>query len=203
MTDTKENILMAALRLFAKDGYEAVSVSKIAGELGVTKGALYKHYKNKRDIFDSIVERMFQLDNELARKYNVPDSTFDNTPEQYTKIDLGNLKNFALSKYRFWTQDEFASNYRKMLTLEQYRNSELSKLFQDCLVSGPVVYLENIFREMVNAKVLKAHDPHQLALEFFAPLFLLINMYSEDSDFANEENKLVTHIEHFIECNTM
>ncbi|MDD6845207.1 MAG: helix-turn-helix domain containing protein [Clostridia bacterium] len=29
-----------------KDGYEAVSVSMIAGKLGMTKGALYKHYKN-------------------------------------------------------------------------------------------------------------------------------------------------------------
>ena len=41
--------------LFARDGYEAVSVSMIAGELGITKGALYRHYKNKQDIFDSIV----------------------------------------------------------------------------------------------------------------------------------------------------
>lgn len=203
MTDTKENILMAALRLFAKDGYEAVSVSKIAGELGITKGALYKHYKNKRDIFDSIVERMFQLDNELARKYSVPDSTFDNIPDQYMQIDLVNLKNFALSQYRFWTLDEFASNYRKMLTLEQYRNPELNKLFQDCLVSGPVLYLENIFREMISAKVLKENDPYHLAIEFFAPLFLLINMYSEDSDYAKAENKLVTYIEHFIERNTI
>ena len=55
MADTKERILMTALRLFARDGYEAVSVSAIAGELGMTKGALYKHYRNKRDIFDSIV----------------------------------------------------------------------------------------------------------------------------------------------------
>ena len=55
MTDTKERILESALRLFARDGYEAVSVSMIAGELGMTKGALYKHYKSKRDIFDSIV----------------------------------------------------------------------------------------------------------------------------------------------------
>lgn len=45
MSDTKEKIMMTALRLFAKDGYEAVSVSRIAGELGMTKGALYKHYK--------------------------------------------------------------------------------------------------------------------------------------------------------------
>ena len=56
--DTKEKILHAALDLFARDGYEAVSVSMIAGELGITKGALYKHYENKRDIFDSIVRRM-------------------------------------------------------------------------------------------------------------------------------------------------
>lgn len=58
MTNTKEKILITALRLFAKDGYEAVSVSQIASELGITKGALYKHYKNKRDIFDSIFEHI-------------------------------------------------------------------------------------------------------------------------------------------------
>ena len=60
MSNTKESILLAALRLFARDGYEAVSVSQIAGALGMTKGALYKHYKNKRDIFDSILARMEQ-----------------------------------------------------------------------------------------------------------------------------------------------
>ncbi|MFR5796203.1 MAG: helix-turn-helix domain-containing protein [Christensenellales bacterium] len=38
------------LRLFAQEGYEAVSVSQIAGELGLTKGALYRHYANKQAI---------------------------------------------------------------------------------------------------------------------------------------------------------
>ena len=55
MKDTKENILQVALGLFARDGYEAVSVSEIAGALGITKGALYRHYAGKRDIFDSIL----------------------------------------------------------------------------------------------------------------------------------------------------
>ena len=74
MADTKENILMTSLHLFARDGYEAVSVSTISGELGMTKGALYKHYKNKRDIFDSIVERMYKIDAERSVQYKVPDS---------------------------------------------------------------------------------------------------------------------------------
>ena len=42
MNDTKERILTTALRLFARDGYEAVSVSDIAQALGMTKGALYR-----------------------------------------------------------------------------------------------------------------------------------------------------------------
>ena len=66
MSDTKEKILLSALRLFAERGYEAVSVSDIAGELSITKGALYKHYKNKQSIFDSIVLRMEELDFERA-----------------------------------------------------------------------------------------------------------------------------------------
>ena len=41
MRNRKEEILTVALHLFARDGYEAVSVSQIAGELDMTKGALY------------------------------------------------------------------------------------------------------------------------------------------------------------------
>ncbi|WP_243112848.1 helix-turn-helix domain-containing protein [Mediterraneibacter butyricigenes] len=36
--------------MFAQNGYETVSVSRIAGELGMTKGALYRRYQNKREI---------------------------------------------------------------------------------------------------------------------------------------------------------
>ena len=88
MADTKEKILLAALRLFAREGYEAVSVSDIAGELGMTKGALYKHYKNKRDIFDSIVARMFQVDAERSREYGVPEEQFDRFMREKDFADL-------------------------------------------------------------------------------------------------------------------
>ena len=66
MANRKEGILIVALHLFARDGYEAVSVSQIARALGITKGALYRHFKSKRDIFDCIVQRMEQGDSEQA-----------------------------------------------------------------------------------------------------------------------------------------
>ena len=72
MSTTKEKILTAALALFAANGYEAVSVSMIADALGITKGALYKHYSNKRDIFDSILRRMEENDRSGAERFSLP-----------------------------------------------------------------------------------------------------------------------------------
>lgn len=56
--NTKERILEEALKLFSQSGYMGTSMNDIAAELGVTKAALYKHYKSKQEILESIVERM-------------------------------------------------------------------------------------------------------------------------------------------------
>ena len=50
--DTKGRILSAALELFSKRGYEAVTVEQIAQAVGIKAPSLYKHFKSKRDIFD-------------------------------------------------------------------------------------------------------------------------------------------------------
>lgn len=176
MSDTKEKILITALRLFSYNGFEAVSVSDIAGELGVTKGALYKHYKNKRDIFESIVKRMCESDSERSQKYSVPKEDFDKSPAGYDSVSVESVKDFTVAQYVYWREDEFASYFRRMLTLEQYRSPEMAELYKKCMTSGPVAYLEDIFRGMTERGVLKKADPRLLATEYYAPLFLLINM---------------------------
>ena len=60
--NTKEKILEEALKLFAQSGYMGTSMNDIASKLGVTKAALYKHYKSKQEILDSIIEKMKELD---------------------------------------------------------------------------------------------------------------------------------------------
>ena len=199
MADTKERILMAALRLFAREGYEAVSVSDIAGELGLTKGALYKHFKNKRDIFDSIVARMFQVDAERSRQYDVPEEQFDQSPAAYEDVSLENIRRFTLAQFAFWTEDEFASSFRKMLTLEQYRSAEMAELYNSVLAAGPVAYMEDIFREMRKKGLLQEADPKQLALAYYAPLYLLINMWDRADDKTALTALLDDHIARFIQ----
>lgn len=130
MSDTKENILSTALRLFAQDGYEAVSMIRIAGELGMAKGALYKHYKNKRDIFNKIFEHVCQLDSERSQKAGITNNDFDGITEAFTNTSIKSVKEFMEPQFRYWSEDETACNFRKMLTLEQYRNPEMMNIYQ-------------------------------------------------------------------------
>lgn len=55
-SDTRERIQTVALELFAEQGYEKTSLREIAERLGVTKAALYYHFKTKEDILASIGE---------------------------------------------------------------------------------------------------------------------------------------------------
>ena len=64
--NTKDKILEEALKLFAQSGYMGTSMNDIASKLGVTKAALYKHYKSKQEILDSIIDKMNELDMELS-----------------------------------------------------------------------------------------------------------------------------------------
>ena len=169
MGDTKEKILMTALQLFARDGYEAVSVRNIAEELGMTKGALYRHYKNKRDIFDSIVDRMIQIDAQRAKDYRMPVEQYDVMSDSYENTFLEDIQKFTIGQLKFWTEDDFAVSFRRMLTLEQYRNAEMAELYSQCIIAGPVDYMEDLFRELIQKGVLKEENPKQLAVDDIAP----------------------------------
>ncbi len=198
MADTKENILMTALRLFAQDGYEAVSVSKIAGELGMTKGALYRHYKNKRDIFDSIFELICQLDIERSKKAGIPEKEKD----FFSNTSVESVKAYMESQFYYWTEDEIACNFRRMLTLEQYRSPEMTKLYQNVLTSGPVNFIDDLFRIMMKQGAWRKGSSKQMAVEFYAPFYLLLSISDAASDKKEKEeiaNLFTTHIACFVE----
>ena len=176
MGDTKERILWTALKLFAENGYEAVSVSDIAGALGITKGALYRHYRNKRDIFGSIVARMERRDAEQADADGMPAGALADVPEAYRAATVDRMIAFAKSMFRYWTQDPFASAFRRMLTLEQFRSPEMGALYQQYLAAGPVGYMEDLFASLGLPRA------RERAVAFYAPMFLLYSVYDGAAD---------------------
>ncbi len=130
MGDTKERILLTSLQLFAQRGYAAVSVSDIAGALGITKGALYRHFESKQAIFDAILARMEQRDGEQARDHALPEGTAKADEAAYEAATVGHIVSFSRAMFRYWTEDPFAAPFRRMLTLEQYTTPEMGRLYQ-------------------------------------------------------------------------
>ena len=57
---TKENIVKTALELFLQNGYEKTSMSDIAREVGITKPAIYHHFKNKDQLFHEVLSFFFE-----------------------------------------------------------------------------------------------------------------------------------------------
>ena len=193
MGNRKEEILIVALHLFARDGYEAVSVSQIAGELDMTKGALYRHYKSKRDIFDCIVRRMEQQDGEQARENEVPQESIEKTPEEYLNVSLDDFVKYSKSMFEYWTEDDFASSFRKMLTIEQFRSEEMQNLYQQYLVSGPAEYVKDLFKNM------EIKNPEENAVKFYANMFLYYSVYDGATDKAKVKSRFEQMLDKIVE----
>ena len=192
--DTKERILEAALELFAEKGYLGTSMSDIANRLGITKGALYKHYTGKQEILDSIVERMNRMDYERAEAYEMPETQPDGFAEAYLHTPIEKIRTYSMVQFDHWTKNSFSSNFRKMLTLEQYRDPKLRQLYHDYLATGPTEYMAAIFRKLTDSE----EAAMQPALEFYGPMFLLYSVYDGASDKDSIAPMLSAHIDRFI-----
>ncbi len=192
--DTKERIIDVALELFAQSGYLGTSMSDNAKHMGNTKGSKYKHYSGKQEILDSIVERMNKMDYERAEEYEMPETEPDGFAETYMSTPIQNIRAYAVAQFDHWTKEHFSSNFRKMLTLEQYRDPKLAQLYHDYLATGPTEYMAAIFRKLTDSD----DAAMQLALEFYGPMFLLYSVYDGASDKDSIAPMLSAHIDRFI-----
>lgn len=100
---TRDDLRDAAIRLGVRDGIDGASIRTIAREVGITEGAVYKHYTNKdeliREAYTSIVEEMAR-DKAVLVKTDLPFDYavrawikltyqyFDNNPEAFSYVLL-------------------------------------------------------------------------------------------------------------------
>lgn len=64
---TRENLLRAAARCFAEQGYDGTGVALICDAAGVSKGAFYHHFDSKQSIFMALIQDWLEgLDQQLA-----------------------------------------------------------------------------------------------------------------------------------------
>ena len=199
--NTKKRILDEALTLFSEKGYGNVYVAQIAEAVGIKAPSLYKHYKSKQDIFNAILDEMKKSYEKQASMLNISGEDAVSDAEVYSDIGEDELVRMATGLFLYFLHDEYAQKFRKMLTIEQFRDSELARLLTKEYADDPLSYQSAMFSMLCEKGVLRKYDPDVMALHFYAPIYFLLTVCDREPQRETESTEILKrHIRQLFSC---
>ena len=192
--NTKQEILEASLELFSMQGFEATSISQIAGAVGIRKASLYSHFESKQAILDALVEEVLEQYGKhsiFARKdWEKNADSLPRTSDEAAQMILGQI--------RYILHDPTISRARKMLVIEQFQNRSLAELQTKQNYSDVLRYFSGLVKQLIRQGVLAEEDPEIMAAQFCLPISVWINLCDREPDREPEVMALVEkHIRQF------
>ena len=117
---TRERIVDEALTLFSIKGFKGTSVKNISDAVGIKDSSLYKHFKSKREIFDTIVLKMRKRMECMTEQIGLPDEEkLEEAAKFYGRITLEDLQEFSRKAFRFYLKDEYITRFCPLPNMEQ------------------------------------------------------------------------------------
>ncbi|MFS0838642.1 TetR/AcrR family transcriptional regulator [Paenibacillus sp. 1P03SA] len=158
--ETINQILTVALNLFIQKGYEQTSVQDIINELGgLTKGAIYHHFKSKEEILQAVTDHMYKGVDEMLS--GVRDDKELNGLEKLRKISRISLDNPA--------QNEMASAAPNLLRNPKLLAAQIENIFQ----KGVPLYIQPIIEQGIRDGSIQT----DYARELSEALMILTNLW--------------------------
>lgn len=184
---TKEKIVEEALTLFSVNGFKGTSVKNIADAVGIKDASLYKHFKSKQEILDTIVEKMRQHIEDMSNAFGLPDDTdMQKAAKIYATFDENNLVELSNKIFLFYLKDSLISRFWRMGTIEQYQNSEVYGVFRKLFLEDSIAYQTELFAKMAEDGALINADPQVMAMYFYSPIFFLLSKYTNEKEKEEE-----------------
>ncbi|BCD68100.1 TetR/AcrR family transcriptional regulator [Nitratiruptor sp. YY09-18] len=157
---TKDKILTAAIELMAEGGYSGASMRKIARKVGIRESAIYNHFKNKDEIFQTIMQQLFS---------NPFEDFFQKKPiEEYAPKGKRYLYEYAAT-IKLLTFDPKNEKLFRIILAELLHNKDVRKLFLKYFYDENIKQLSKAFFIMMQNGLIRSADPMLMAQEFFAP----------------------------------
>ena len=175
--DTKERILAAALEMFSKNGYAGTNIRELSASLGLVKSGIYKHYESKEAIWNALLDQMIAYYGEHF-----------GSPEHLPPVpdSLEGLVAMTMQMVNFTVHDEKVIMTRKVLTLEQFRDSRARELATKHFLTGLTDIFTRIFTSMMAKGLLRKDNPEMLAFAYTAPISTLIHLCDREPDKTEE-----------------
>lgn len=175
--DTKEKILTTALDLFSQNGYAGTNIRELTASLGMVKSSIYKHFENKEDIWNALLDGMIAY----------YDAHFG-SPEHLPPVPdtLEELVGMTMRLVEFTVHDEKVVMTRKLLTIEQFRDDRARDLATKHFLTGLKEMFTPLFVSMMDKGLLRRDDPAMLAFAYTAPISALIHLCDREPEKAGE-----------------
>lgn len=196
--NTKDKIIEVALDLFSVNGYESVSVRDISKVVGIKESSLYNHFKNKQDIFDTIIQVCTEKAMNQYKDLKI-DQTLQGDFKVYDRISEELLIKISMDLFEFYVTDKDMSRFRKILIIEQFKNKTIQDVYFKHFMDDAIQFQTQLFHYLMEVGALKKSNPETLAYEFYSPIFLLMNRYNTLDETVKKQ--IVEHIKHFNRTN--
>lgn len=193
---TRQRIIHAAREVFLLKGVSRTSLEQIATHAGVTRGAVYWHFKNKAELFYAMREQVFlplidRMDDTLLSEHSL---TTDSDP-------LSRIEKSLLDTIKELDQDlATRQTYEVMMSKCEYVD-EFADVLQDILnnCSGIVEKYESAYQKAQKLGLVQSNlSPKELAMDTHLFFSGLLHMWVKDADgslFRNRAQTLIqTHI---------
>ena len=166
----------------------------IADRVGIKAPSLYKHYKNKRAIFDAIIDEMNARFAEQAKTLNINGKDASADSKIYQDMSEEKLLVLGRQLFLYYLHDDYNKRFRKMLTIEQFNNKELADIYTKLYVDEPLTYQGMLLGMVAAAGLLHTDNVEIMTLHFYAPIYYLLTIC--DRDPSREPKALETLDEH-------
>ena len=177
---TKERIVDEALTLFASKGFRGTTVKDIADAVGIKDASLYKHFKSKKEILNTIVEEAYVHMGNMSDSLGIPsgDGSLEDAAEFFRGINRETIIALGKEVFKFYLTDGYMSRFWKLANLEQYNNRDFYELYRRLFTEEGIEYQKNLFAEMIRMGAFREGDPEVMAYNFYSPIFLLLHRYA-------------------------
>jgi len=156
--ETRRQILDITADLFARNGYDGVSVRQIAEKAGIKESSLYNHFKNKADILETLFDEFVRFvpqtrpsDEEIDKMLVImePEEVFKSILFHVGRSVSGTLSNTAM-----------------IINYEKFRNPRATEMYYKYVINEPVNYYERLINKMIKLKMVKPVDARIIAEQY-------------------------------------
>ena len=180
----RESIQQAVIRLMCHEGLKSVTMERVAQEVGIAKGTVYLHYRDKQELLDAVkhaalapmVEEMEQiLHSDLPPERKLHDYSFRYLAYFEEQRDLFRILLYERAETRVWGSRYQSDRYRKLAEAVSrvIKEGIRTETFRDVDAHAAAALFVESNMAMMNQRMLNTHpNPVEEDAELVSSIFI-------------------------------